>query len=383
MGGLEWLGLLAMADPLRPGAGDFIAALHRAGIATVMITGDQAATARAIAEDLDLADGGPLRIADAPELGSLDPELLAGVARRAHVFSRVSAQQKLAIVRALQHGGAVVGMTGDGVNDGPALKAADVGIAMGASGTDLARDVANVVIRDDELPTLIDAIAQGRGVYRNIRRALEFLLATNMSEILVGIAEAAHGPGELESPMELLWINLVSDVLPGLGLAAAPPDADTMSRPPRPAGDPIVPPGHMRRMGIDSGIIAAAALAAHAWGLRRHGPGPQTRGLTYLALSLGQLGYTLTCQRSDPAKLDPGRLLDNRALDGALVASGGLAVLPFFVPALRRLLKIAPLGPLDTGVALAGAAAPAAAVLARRRLVLDLKTVEGRPCETS
>ena len=380
---LHWLGLLAMVDPLRPGAGEFIAAMHRAGIRTIMITGDQAATASAIARELNLSQDGPLRIIDSPEISALDPELLGGVARQAHVFSRVSAAQKLAIVQALQRHGVVVGMTGDGVNDGPALKAANVGIAMGASGTDLARDVANVVIRDDELTTLIDAIAQGRAVYRNIRRALEFLIATNLSEIAVGLVEAIHGPGELESPMELLWINLVSDVLPGLGLALAEPDADAMARPPRAATEPVIPPGHFRRMLLDGGTIAAASLTSHFVGLARFGPGPKTRAMTFLSLSLGQLLYALTCQRSDVRKLSPNHLLENRPLDAALLISAVAAVAPFFVPPLRRLLGIAPLDPLSGGVALAGAAAPAALVLARRGVSLWPETLEARSCETS
>ncbi|MYM55194.1 cation-translocating P-type ATPase [Thalassovita mangrovi] len=381
--GLTWLGLMAMSDPLRPGAKDFIAAMHRAGIDTVMITGDQAATAGAIAHELNLSNGGPLRIVDAPELSRMEPALLGGVARNAHVFTRVSAPQKLAIVKALQSSGAVVGMTGDGVNDGPALKAANVGIAMGASGTDLARDVANVVIRDDELTTLIEAVSQGRAVYRNIRRALEFLVTTNLSEIAVGIAEAIHGPGELETPMELLWINLVSDVLPGLGLALADPDPDAMERPPRDPGEPVIPPHDFRRMATDSTMIAASSLAAHFAGLARHGPGPQTRSMTFLSLSLGQLLYALTCQRGDIRKLRPDHLLENKVLDAALLTSAGTAVLPFFVPPLRRLLGIAPISPVSAAISLAAAAAPAAAVLARRGVQIEFETLEGKPCETS
>lgn len=381
--GLTWLGMMAMVDPLRPGARDFIAAMHRAGIRTIMITGDQAATAAAIAAELDLAGGGPLRIVDAPELSGLDPALLGGVARNAHVFARVSAPQKLAIVKALQTDGAVVGMTGDGVNDGPALKAANVGIAMGASGTDLARDVANVVIRDDQLTTLIDAVSQGRAIYRNIRRALEYLVTTNLSEIAVGIAEAAHGPGELETPMELLWINLVSDVLPGLGLALADPDADAMTRPPRDPGEAVIPPRDFQRMAVDSSMIAASSLASHFVGLMRYGPGPETRAMTFLSLSLGQLLYALTCQRSDIRKVRPDRLLENRMLDAALLTSSATAVMPFFVPPLRRLLGIAPIGPGSTAIALLGAVAPAASVLARRGVQIEFETLEGKPCEIS
>ncbi len=240
-----------------------------------------------------------------------------------------------------------------------------------------------MVIRDDELTTLVEAIEQGRAVYRNIRRALEFLVTTNLSEIVVGLAESIHGPGELETPMELLWINLVSDVLPGLGLALADPDPDVMARPPRPKGEPIIPRADARRMLEDSALIAGATLASHFVGLARFGPGPQTRSMTFLSLSLGQLLYTLTCQRSDIRKLDPKNLLENRSLDAALLVSGGMAVLPFFVPGLRRLLGIAPLSPGSAVVALAAAAMPAGAVLARRGLVLEFREVEGHPCETS
>lgn len=381
--GLTWIGLMAMADPLRPGAKDFVAAVHRAGIRTVMITGDQAATASTIARELNLSQGGPLRIVDAPELSRMDPKLLGGVARNAHVFTRVSAPQKLAIVKALQSSGAVVGMTGDGVNDGPALKAANVGIAMGASGTDLARDVANVVIRDDELTTLIGAVSQGRAVYRNIRRALEYLVTTNLSEIIVGIAEAIHGPGELETPMELLWINLVSDVLPGLGLALADPDPDTMECPPRDPGEQVIPQRDFHRMATDSAMIAGSTLAAHFVGLARFGPGPETRSMTFLSLSLGQLFYALTCQRSDIRKLRPNHLLENKMLDSALIASSATAVLPFFVPVLRRLLGIAPIGPGSAAISILAATAPAAMVLARRGVQIEFETLEGKPCEIS
>jgi len=376
--GLTWLGLVAMADPLRPGVKDFIASLHRAGLDTVMITGDQSTTAGAIARELNLANGKQVRIIDAPQIASMQPDLLSGLARQAHVFSRVSADQKLAIVQALQRAGRVVAMTGDGVNDAPALKAADIGIAMGASGTVVARDVANVVIRDDELPTLIDAIAQGRAIYRNIRRALEFLITTNMSEIVVSLVEAIHGPAELETPLELLWINLVTDVMPGLGLALADPDPDVMQVPPRTPGEAIFPPAHVRRMAIDSAVISGASLTAHFIGLARYGPGPRTRGMTFLSLSLGQLLYTLTCQRSDVRHLRPGALLENRALDAAVLGSVGLAVLPFLVPPLGRLLGVARLGPADTVVALAAAALPVTSVLVRRGIELDLHPLKAQ-----
>jgi Ca2+-transporting ATPase len=379
VGGLDWLGMLALEDPLRPDAKAFVSALRGAGVEPVLVTGDQGATARAVAEALDLGGGGEIRLVDAGALGALPPGLLAALARDSHVFARVSPSQKLLVVRALQEAGRVVAMTGDGVNDGPALKAADVGVAMGASGADLAREVANVVIRDDRLETLVEAVAQGRAIHRNIRRAVEFLVTTNMSEILVGLVEAARGPGELETPMELLWINLATDVLPSLGLALADPDEDAMRRPPRARGEPIIPPGHFRRVALDGGLIAAATLAAHFAGIARHGPGPRTRGMTFAALSLGQLFYTLVSQRSDPRKLRLDRLLENRTLDGALLASIALAAAPHVTPGLRRLLGIAPLGAADAAAAGLAALAPLAAVLARRGLLLSLDGAEARP----
>jgi len=376
---LTFHGLIAMHDPLRADAGPMVERLHGAGIDTVLITGDQAATAVAVARDLGFGRGGNLRVVDAPDLEGLSPDLLAALAREADVFARVASHQKLQIVKALQGSGRVVAMTGDGVNDGPALAAADVGIAMGASGTDLARDVANVVIRDDDLATLTDAIGQGRAIYRNIRRALEFLVVTNMSEITVSIIEALHGPGEVETPMELLWINLVTDVFPGLGLALADPDPDVMRGAPRASGEAIIPTRDVGRMTLDSGVIAASALVAHFIGMARYGAGPQTRGMTFLALSQGQLLYTLACQRSDPRKLHISTLLENRTLDLALLGSSALGALPFFSPTLRRLLGIAPLRQSDIAVSLLAAAVPLISVLARRGVLLGLEEIEATP----
>lgn len=365
-----------MADPLRPGARDFVARMHRAGIDTVMITGDQAATAVAIARELGLGRNGSVSVMDSTELSRLDPQLLAALVRRTDVFARVSAHQKLAIVKALQASGRVVGMTGDGINDAPALKAADIGIAMGESGTDLARDVANVVVRDDRLETLADAVAEGRAVHRNIRRSLGFLVTTNLSEIAVEIIEALHGKGEVETPMELLWINLVTDVLPGLGIAMAAPDEDSMDRPPRNPSEPILRPSDFRRMAVDGGLISAAALVPHFIGLSRHGPGPRTRSMTFLSLALGQLVYTFVSQRRDIADLRLDRLFRNRALDGAVLASVGLTLLPIAVPRLGRILGIARLGRSDMAISVLAGLAPAGIVLARRGLRLDLEQIE-------
>ena len=167
---LTWLGLIGMADPLRPGVTAVVQDFHRAGIDTVMITGDQAPTAQAIAQELNLSRGKPLEIL---QTTGIEPELLQELCQSAQVFARVSPANKLQIVQALQRAGKVVAMTGDGINDAPALKAAEVGIAMGHGGTDVAREVADVVLEDDNLATMIVAISQGRTIYNNIRKAVQ------------------------------------------------------------------------------------------------------------------------------------------------------------------------------------------------------------------
>jgi Ca2+-transporting ATPase len=241
-GNLVWLGLIGMADPIRVGVPELVAQFHRAGIDTVMITGDQSATAYAIGRALRLSNNDHLEILDSTHLEEVDPEVLKGLAQRAHVFARVSPSHKLQIVQALQNAGRVVAMTGDGINDSPALKVADIGIAMGHTGTDVARAVADVVIEDDNLETLIVAVSQGRTIYNNIRKSIHFLLATNLSEIVVMFTAIAAGMGQPLNPMQLLWINLITDIFPGLALALEPPEPDVLRQPPRDPTAPIASP---------------------------------------------------------------------------------------------------------------------------------------------
>ncbi len=356
--GLIWLGLAGLRDPLRASAKPLIKALHRAGIRTVMITGDQGATAYGLARELDLAEGAPIELLDSADIGRLPPEALQGLARRAQVFARVTPDQKLAIVQALQADGSVVAMTGDGINDGPALKAANVAIAMGEEGTNLARDVANVVIERDDLESLVGAIGQGRDIYENMHRSLKFLISTNVSEILVGLVEALHGPDEIETPMELLWLNLVTDVLPGLGLSLAPPSRSTMEGPGHSSREGVIGRKDLREMGTDASLIALASLTAHFYGLRRHGPGPTTRAMTFVSLALGQLLYALTCQKPQRDKPFLTALFANRNLDMALAGALALQVLPFAFGRLGRVLGLGPMPRRDLAVSLLAAAAP-------------------------
>ena len=352
---LVWLGIVGMADPVRPRVKDLIGAFHQAGIGTVMITGDQAATAYAIGKELDLAAGGELEILDSRNLSDMPPDVLRALSERMHVFARVSPAHKLQIVKALQESGKVVAMTGDGINDGPALRAASIGVAMGHSGTDVAREVADVIIEDDNLETMIVAISQGRTIYNNIRKTIHFLLSTNMSEIMVTFASISAGLGAPLTPMQLLWINLMSDIFPGLALALEPPEPDVLTRPPRDPKEEILPRSSLGKMFVESAFISAGSLGAYGYGIARYGRGPQAATLAFLSLTAGQLLHALSCRSDTKTIFDSQRMPPNRYLTGALAGSLGLQAVAMVIPGLRRLLNISPIGIMD-GIVVAGGA---------------------------
>ncbi|WP_196799722.1 cation-translocating P-type ATPase [Thioalkalivibrio sulfidiphilus] len=356
--GLIWVGLTGMIDPLRPGMTDLIRRYHEAGVETIMITGDQGATAAAIGRELGLSNGRPLNILEATRLEGVDPQLLAGLVKNTHVFARVSPAHKLQIVQALQAGGRVVAMTGDGINDGPALKAADVGVAMGRSGTDVARAVADVVLEDDNLHTMGVAIAQGRSIYDNIRKTVHFLLSTNFTEIEVMLAGLALGQGAPLNPMQLLWINLISDIFPGLALSLEAPEPDVLKRPPRDPAEPIIRAADLRRMGIESGVITASTLASYAYALKRYGPGPRASTQAFNTLTVAQLLHAIVCRSRHHGLFNPGARPANPRLQLALGASLAAQLAAGLVPGVRRLLGTTPMGPTDLVVAGAGAVLP-------------------------
>ncbi len=259
--GLILAGLVALTDPIRPGVPEAIRACRRAGIRPVVITGDHARTAAAVYGELGRGNGQP-RIFDASHLGDVGAEEMRTLVREVDVFARVSPRDKHRIVRALQAGGDVVAMTGDGINDAAALRAADIGVAMGARGTDVARDVADVVLIGDDFDGIVIAIEQGRTIHGNIGKALRFLLATNVSEILVTLGGLAAGVPRPMSAIQFLWINLLSDVAPALALAVEPAEADVMTQPPRDPHAAILPRASVIEIGRDASILAATALAA-------------------------------------------------------------------------------------------------------------------------
>lgn len=353
-----WLGIAGIADPVRQGVKSLMGEFHRAGIDTVMITGDQSPTAYAIARELNLSNGQQLEILDSRHLANIPPEILTALCERAHVFARVTPSHKLQIVQSLQGAGKIVAMTGDGINDGPALKAADIGIAMGHTGTDVAREVADVIIEDDNLQTMIIAVSYGRTIYNNIRKSLHFLLSTNMSEIMIMFASISLGLGQPLNAMQLLWINLLSDIFPGLALALEAPEPDVLSHPPRPANEEIIKPSDFRRIVFESTVLSAGALTAYGYGIARYGMGPQAGTMAFTSLTIGQLLHSLSCRSDHISIFSREKLPSNRYLNIALGGSLFLQVLAMAVPGLRSLLGITRIGLIDGAVIGASALLP-------------------------
>jgi Ca2+-transporting ATPase len=345
--GLTWLGLIGMADPVRPGVQEVIDDFHQAGIETVMITGDQSATAYAIGKALQLSREEHLEILDSTHLNGVAPEVMTALASRVRVFARVSPSHKLQIVQALQRAGKVVAMTGDGINDGPALKAADIGIAMGNTGTDVAREVADVVLEDDHLETMLMAVSQGRTIYHNIRKSVHFLLATNLSEIMVMFAALSTGLGQPLNAMQLLWINLLSDVAPGLALAMEPPEPEVLQQPPRDPAEPIIPSADFKRIGFEAAMLSVGTLGAYGYGLWRYGTGAQANTLAFSSLTIGQLLHAFSCRSQTHGVLGATSLPANPYLTCAVGGSLALQLLTFIVPGLSGLLGLTPLTSLD------------------------------------
>ncbi len=345
--GMIWLGLVGMMDPPRDGIRELIRQFHRAGVRTVMITGDQRISACAIASYLDLSQGEALDIMDADELNTLEERELMERAKNVHVYSRVTPSQKLKIVQAIQASGQTVAMTGDGINDSPALKASDIGIAMGESGTDLARDVADVVLTRDNLELMASALADGRSIYQNIRKSVHFSLATNISEIQLIVMAIAMGMPSPLNVMQLLWINLISDIFPGLALSAEKPEVDVMEESPRDPEEELFDKKDFRTMMLESTAITGGALGSLFYGISRYGAGAAAGGLAFQTLTIGQLLHAITCRSEKTGVFTKKKLPKNRYLDWAVGGSIVLQMATMFFPPLRALLGLTSIGLMD------------------------------------
>jgi Ca2+-transporting ATPase len=355
---LVWVGLLGLADPPRAGLPELIGKFRRAGVRSVMITGDQSATAYAIAKQIGLDVDGELQTLDSIELDRMDPDLLAELAPRIQVFSRVSPRHKLRIVQALQRSGLVVAMTGDGINDCPALKAADIGVAMGGAGGGVARDVADMILERDDLGAMLLAIEHGRVIHADIKKAVRFILSTNLSEIMLTFSSVAAGFGEGMSPMQLLWINLVSDIFPELALALQPGESDVLLRPPRDPSAKMFSKQELRHIAVEGGFLTLGALGVYGYGISRYGMSIQARSVSFVALSAAQLLHAFSTRSEKSHIFDSLPVAPNPYLPASVIGGIALTVLMQMVPATRRWLGSGTMPVFDWAVATAGAIGP-------------------------
>jgi Ca2+-transporting ATPase len=283
---LTWTGLVGLIDPPRANIRGAIEALRGAGIRTVMVTGDQKGTAIAVANQLGIASPGDLCL-DSAELARYVREHRWEDLQKTAIFARVTPEDKLSIVRALREAGRIVAMTGDGINDAPALKAANIGIAIGLGSADVARASSDVVVTSGDYSTLPAAVAEGRQIYANIRRAVHFLLLCSLATIVVMLICVVTNLPLPMSPLQLLWLNLVVHIFPAVALALVPGDGDLMQRPPRDPLEPLLTWGATGRTALRSAVVAAVVLWSYTAGGGRHdGPHGQTLVMATLALTL-------------------------------------------------------------------------------------------------
>ena len=327
--GLTLMGLVGMIDPPRPEAKTAVATCRKAGIKPVMITGDHVVTAAAIARELGILLDGD-RAVTGPELDAMtDPQLDACV-ENISVYARVSPENKIRIVKAWQRKGQVVSMTGDGVNDAPALKAADIGCAMGITGTDVAKGAADMTLTDDNFATIVDAVREGRGIYANIKKVVGFLLGTNIGEVLTVFTAMLLWHKSPLLSMQLLWINLVTDSLPAIALGMEPVEEDIMERRPKPKDEGLFAHGFGFRIMLQGIMFGVLALIAFYLGEKVTGLAEGGQTLAFMVLALSQVVQAFN-MRSEHSLFKIG-IFTNHKLNLAVLASTVLVLLVLFTP---------------------------------------------------
>jgi len=338
------LGLVAMKDPLRQEARLAVKACREAGIRTVMITGDHKDTAVAIARELGLLNGTATAMSGT-ELDGLSDATLSDRVEQIAVYARVSAEHKLRIVKAWKARGAIVAMTGDGVNDAPAVKAADIGVAMGLTGTDVTKEASDMVVTDDNFASIAAAVEAGRGIYDNIRKAIHYLLSCNLSEVLVMLFATLLGLPLPLLPVQILWINLVTDGLPALALAVDPPDPDIMRRPPRRPDARILSRNRIMLMFGQGLFIALITIFSFAYCLYSMDTDlARARTVTFTVLVVAQLFHAFNC-RSDRRSILRIGLWTNKPLLWAAAGSMALQAAIILSPWAGEVFKVTTFNP--------------------------------------
>lgn len=356
--GYTFLGFAALADPPRPAAAEAIAHAHEAGVRVVMLTGDQVETARAIARELRLTGDRPPVVVHARELAGRSAAEVTRLAHETDVFARITPEDKLRVVEAMRKAGEVVAVTGDGVNDAPALRRADIGIAMGKSGTDAAKQTADLVLTDDNLGTVVAAIEEGRTIYANIAKFVHLLFSHNLGEVLVVFVALAVGLPLPLLPLQILWMNVVTDIFPAFALALEPSQPHRMHGRRR-RGD-ILSRSFLLLVTWQGAMLAAVALGAYVWALRTYGQGAHARTIALCALVAVQLGQTFNC-RSRVASVFSG-MFDNLHIWAAAATVVALQAFAIGFRPLASLLALTRLSPTDLAVIASCAVLPVVVV---------------------
>jgi len=347
--GLTLIGLMAMIDPARPEVGPAVEQARQAGIRTVMITGDYPDTARAVAQEIGLMrpDGD---VISGAELNTMSDEQLIQRIRDVDVFARVSPQHKVRIVEALKALGHVVAMTGDGVNDAPALKRSSIGVAMGITGTDVSKETADMVLTDDNYASIVSAVEQGRIIYSNIRKFVYYLISCNVAEIMIIFLATLVGSSSPLNAIQLLWLNLLTDGAPALALGMEKGDPDIMEQPPRPVNEPIINRFMIVGIVVQTIAITAAVLTAYYIGLAWSPSNPVlAQTMAFVTLSASELLRAYTA-RSERAPLFRLGVFTNPYMQYAVLLSVVLLLAVVYVPFLQSVFDTVPLGLREWGV---------------------------------
>ncbi len=342
--GLTFLGLVGMIDPPREEAYEAVKICMKAGIVPIMITGDHPSTAKSIAKRLGITNENG-QIITGRDMELLEPAHLNNLLASVRVFARVSPEDKIRIVTSLKDKGHIVAMTGDGVNDAPALKKADIGIAMGITGTDVSKEASDIILRDDNFATIVKAVYEGRVIYDNIRKFIRYMLSTNSGEILTMFFALMIGMPLPILPIQILWINLVTDSFPALALGVEPAEKNVMNRPPRDPKESIFARGlwqHIIWVGL---LMSFGTLGVMAWGLK-YDDLDHARSMVFFTLAGFQMFHVMAI-RSERESIFTLGLLSNKALLGAVVLTFILQLMITYTPILQRIFKTAPLSTIE------------------------------------